>query len=78
MEPTSGKWIVEAGELKGIARSYAAALQTYLSSRRDHRICECELRQRAWNPNTGRYQTCGARYEDPRVDGHRPGKERAS
>lgn len=28
--------------------------------------CDCELRNRAWNPNTGRCKTCGRRYEDPR------------
>ena len=29
--------------------------------------CECDLRHRAWNPNTGCCQTCGAKYEDCRV-----------
>ena len=28
--------------------------------------CECDLRHRAWNPNTGCCQTCGAKYEDLR------------
>ena len=25
--------------------------------------CDCELRDRAWNPNTGTCQTCSRRYE---------------
>ena len=29
-------------------------------------VCECDLRHRAWNPNTGRCETCGARFEDRR------------
>jgi hypothetical protein len=29
-------------------------------------ICECDLRYRAWNPNTGRCQTCGTRFVDRR------------
>lgn len=28
--------------------------------------CECDLRQRAWNPNTGRCATCGSSFEDRR------------
>ena len=31
-------------------------------------ICECDLRNRAWNPNTGRCQTCGSTYEDRRTE----------
>lgn len=34
--------------------------------------CECELRHRAWNPNTGCCQTCGAKYEDRRDSTPRP------
>ena len=30
------------------------------------RVCECDLRHRAWNPNTGRCETCGAKFEDRR------------
>lgn len=26
-----------------------------------HPICNCELRDRRWNPNTGRCETCGSR-----------------
>lgn len=29
-------------------------------------VCACDLRERAWNPNTGRCETCRSRYEDPR------------
>ena len=44
------------------------------------RMCECDLRHRAWNPNTGRCETCGARFEDRRgsqlrVSDHLPTKE---
>lgn len=28
--------------------------------------CECDLRHRAWNPNTGRCETCGSRFVDRR------------
>lgn len=28
--------------------------------------CDCELRSRAWDPNTGRCRTCGRFYDDPR------------
>jgi predicted P-loop ATPase len=31
MEATAGKWIVEAGELKGMGKSDAAALKAWLS-----------------------------------------------
>ena len=41
--------------------------------------CECDLRNRAWNLNTGCCETCGARFEDrregqplPRVSARRP------
>ena len=30
-------------------------------------FCECDLRHRAWNPNTGSCQTCGVKFEPPRV-----------
>ena len=30
-------------------------------------ICECDLRNRRWNPNTGCCQTCGSTYEDQRT-----------
>ncbi len=30
------------------------------------KICECDLRHRAWNPNTGRCETCGSKFEDRR------------
>lgn len=29
--------------------------------------CDCELRNRAWDPNTGRCRTCGRAYHDPRT-----------
>lgn len=29
--------------------------------------CTCELRNRAWNPNTGICESCNLRYNDPRV-----------
>lgn len=35
-------------------------------TRREQRVCECGLRQRSWNPNTHRCETCGARFEDRR------------
>lgn len=35
MEATAGKWIVEAGELKGMSRADVAALKGYLSRQRD-------------------------------------------
>jgi hypothetical protein len=35
MESTAGKWIVEAGELKGMGKSDIAALKSYLSRQRD-------------------------------------------
>jgi len=31
-------------------------------------LCECELRCRAWNPNTGRCEACGMTFEDLRAD----------
>ena len=30
-------------------------------------FCACDLRHRAWNPNTGRCQTCGVKFAPPRV-----------
>ena len=40
-------------------------------------VCECDLRHRAWNPNTGRCETCGMRFEDrregsPQASNHPP------
>lgn len=32
--------------------------------------CECDLRQRRWNPNTGKCETCGSRYFDVEVGIH--------
>lgn len=36
-------------------------LDTFLKER-----CACDLRHRAWNPNTGRCETCGRSFEDHR------------
>lgn len=33
------------------------------------RVCDCELRQRAWNPNTGRCEWCSRKFEDSRSTG---------
>ena len=32
--------------------------------------CECDLRHRAWNPNTGRCETCCLKFEDRRIGQH--------
>ena len=39
-------------------------------------ICECDLRHRTWNPNTGRCETCGARFEDKRMN--KPREDRSA
>jgi len=34
--------------------------------------CDCELRDRAWDPNRGRCMTCGRYFVDPRTGGSHP------
>jgi len=38
--------------------------------------CECELRQRAWDPNTGRCRFCGRWFKDPSAGLRFPGVEK--
>ena len=42
-----------------------------MTSATDHKhtrsFCACDLRHRAWNPNTGSCETCGSKFEAPLV-----------
>jgi hypothetical protein len=35
-------------------------------------LCDCELRDRAWDPNRGRCMTCGRFFKDPRTGAAHP------